>query len=60
MDGVDTSALLLSLWDTLVMVVAVGEVVIAGRVVEIDGGVKVGEFMLCRPRTQVGDEMGAV
>jgi hypothetical protein len=32
-------------WDTLVMVVEVGEEVIAGRV---------GEVILCKPRTEVG------
>lgn len=41
-------------WDTLVMVVEVGEVVIAGRVVGMDGGDKVGEVILCRPRTEMG------
>jgi hypothetical protein len=44
----------LLLWDTLVMVFEVGEVVMGGRVGDIEGGDSVGEVMLCRPRTEIG------
>lgn len=53
MEGVDISTPPL-LWDTLVMVAEVEEVVMAGRVAEIEGGDRVGEVMLCRPRTEMG------
>ena len=43
----------LLLWDALVMVFEVEEVVIAGRVAGI-GGERVGEVILCRPRTEMG------
>ena len=36
------------------MVVEVGEVTIAGRVAEMEGGDRVGEVILCRPRTEMG------
>lgn len=54
MEGVDVSTTPPLLWDTLVMVVEVELVVIEGRVAEIEGGDRVGEVMLCRPRTEVG------
>jgi hypothetical protein len=44
----------LLLRDTLVMVVEVGEVVIEGRVAGIEGGDRVGEVILCKPRTEIG------
>jgi hypothetical protein len=47
-----TSPLLLR--DTLVMVVEVGEVDLAGSVAGIEGGDRVGEGILCKPRTDIG------
>ena len=44
----------LLLRDTLVMVCDVEEVEIAGRVARIEGGDRVGEVMLCKPRTEMG------
>ena len=41
------------------MVFEVGEAMIAGRVAGIDGGDRAGEVILCKPRTQVGEAMGA-
>ena len=40
------------------MVAEVGELVIAGRVARIEGGDKVGEVILCRPRTEMGAAWG--
>ena len=58
MEGVVVASAPPLLWDTLVVMVAeVGGVVIAGaagRVVEIEGGDRVGEVILCRPRTEMG------
>ena len=47
-------ALLLLLRDNLVMVVDVGEVEIAGCILGIEGGDRVGEAILCKPRTEKG------
>ena len=44
----------LLLRDTLVMVVDVGDVEIAGRVAGIEGGDNVGEVILREPRTEIG------
>ena len=41
------------LWDTL-MVVEVGQVVMARRVAGIEGGYRVGEVIWYRPRTEIG------
>ena len=60
MEGVFVSALLtLLLSDTWVMEAEVGEVMIAGHVAGIEGGDNIREGILCRPRTKVGDAMGA-
>ena len=60
MEGVFVSALLMLLCsDTWVTEAKVGEVKIAGRIAAIEGGDNIGEGILCRPRTKVGDAMGA-
>ena len=59
MEGVFVSALLtLLLSDTWVTEAEGGEVTIAGRVAGIEGWDNVGEGLLCRPRTKVGDAWG--
>ena len=58
MEGVTVVSAPLLLWDTLVMVVVVGQVVMAGRVAGIEGGDRVGEVILCRPRTEIGAAWG--
>ena len=44
----------LLLWDTLVVMVEIGEVAIAGHDAGIEGEDRVDEVTLCRPRTEMG------